>query len=237
MDQPYAHRTDLMNAVTFSRLDFAKDGATFLASFRIKDYDRTGHESFTAIDLVVYLDKDGVIKTCPVVKKAIIAGGDSAPGGLARATKTRIANAKALGNIGVPTIHLYGDEADSAVVYETLYLNNKSDIISAMKQDPVLAEQYLPQLIDIAYKLDSHGYSILGFISDLIHNPVTNRFMYLDTGSDLGQPNSTSNDRCLRELCRTFPQSVDFIEKHYAEKGAVSRNRADISEALVETLQ
>ncbi len=234
----YKFQNDLTDAPQFALLDIAKDGARFLASFRVKDYDRTGHESFTAVDLVMYLDQHGVIQTCPVVKKAIIAGGDSAPGGLARATKGRLANAEALKAIGVPTIHIHGDEVDSAVVYEKLYLNDKNSVLESMKKDPVLAEQYLPGLIDIGHKLDSHGYGILGFISDLIHDQVTNTFMYLDTGSDLGQPDTAIGDsRALNELLRTFPQNADFITKLYEEKGVVSAEQASVSSALKETLQ
>ncbi|MCX6733874.1 MAG: hypothetical protein NTX63_03595 [Candidatus Peregrinibacteria bacterium] len=238
IERPYLYQADLTDAPQFALLDIAKDGATFLASFRVKDYDRTGHESYTAVDLVMYLDQHGVIQTCPVVKKAIIAGGDSAPGGLARATKKRLANAEMLKEIGIPTIHFHGDEVDGAVVYEKLYLNDKASVLESMKRDPVLAEQYLPELIDIAHKLDSHGYGILGFISDLIHDPVTNTFVYLDTGSDLGQPGSVNDGSRpgLKELIRTFPQNADFITKLYEEKGAVSAEQARVNSTLKDTL-
>jgi len=238
IEQPYVYQADLTDAPQFALLDLAKDGATFLASFRVKDYDRTGHESYTAVDLVMYLDQHGVIQTCPVVKKAIIAGGDSAPGGLALATKRRLANANALKAIGIPTIHFHGDEADTAVVYESLYLNDKTSVIESMKRDPVLAERYLPELVDIAHKLDSHGYHILGFASDLIHDPVTNTFIYLDTGSDLGEPGSEMGGlRGLKELVKIFPQNADFITKLYEEKNAVSAEQMVVSSALKETLQ
>lgn len=238
IERPYVYQADLTDTPQFALLDIAKDGATFLASFRVKDYDRTGHESYTAVDLVVYLDRNGVIQTCPVVKKAIVAGGDSAPGGLARATKGRLANAQALKEIDVPTVHLHGDEVDGAVVYEKLYLNDKTSILESMKRDPVLAEHHLPELIDIAHKLDVHGYSILGFISDLIHDQTTNTFIYLDTGSDLGRPDDARGEfRALKELLRTFPQNADFITKLYEEKGAVLSEQVRVNSVLNETLQ
>lgn len=180
----YKYQSDLTGEANFAFLDVAKEGGKFVASFRVHDYERTGNESYTAVDIVVYIDAAGKLCATPIVKKAIIGGGAMVPGACAQKTRDRVAKLKEIEGFGVPTIHLHGVDAETAVLYEALYPSGTEAAFTKIKENPEFATQALPQLVNIAKKLDIHKFYSLNFLSDVIYDGQ--RFLYLDGGSDVG---------------------------------------------------
>jgi hypothetical protein len=201
----YKYQKDLTDETNFKFLDLSTEGGTFVASFRVQDYKRTGNESYTAVDVVVYLDKQGRLQAVPVVKKAIIAGGAMVPGALPETTQNRVNKLKNLESLGVPIIHLHGVDAKTAILYESLYPAGTDELLDKMKVDATVAEHYLPQLWDIASCLDTAGYASQDFLSDIVFDGE--RFRYLDAGADVGYENSIRKDDTPSQdlLLRTFP--------------------------------
>lgn len=205
LGRDYKYQQDLTDETNFKFLDFSADGGTFVASFRVQDYKRTGNESYTAVDVVVYLDNQGQLKAAPVVKKAIIAGGAMVAGALKETTQNRADRLKSLESLGIPIIHLHGLDAKTAILYESLYPAGTDELLDKMKVDASTAERYLPQLWDIARRLDSAGYPSQNFLSDIVFDGES--FRYLDAGADVGYENATEKDATPSQdlLLRTFP--------------------------------
>jgi len=205
LGRDYKYQKDLTDETNFKFLDFSADGGTFVASFRVQDYKRTGNESYTAVDVVVYLDNQGCMKAVPVVKKAIIAGGAMVPGALQETTQHRVDKLKSLESLGIPVIHLHGVDAKTAILYESLCPAGTDELLDEMKVDSTVAERYLPQLWDIASRLDTAGYSSLNFLSDIVFDGKC--FRYLDAGADVGYENATGKGETPSQdlLLRTFP--------------------------------
>lgn len=228
--QAYEYQKDLTDETHFSALDLAAQGGHFLASFRVHDWERAGAETYVAVDMVIYIDAQGHVQVLPIAKKAIIAGGRY-PGGLAAATQVRVDKLRELQQLGIPTIHIHGDEAKEAVLYEGLYPKGKDEILEAIKTNDEVAARYLPQLVHIARVLDEHKFGSIHFLSDLIFDGE--QFRYLDAGADVGAKGETLFvNPSLELLLRIFPMRKGQIEALYAEKSGESVKAArDHSEA------
>jgi hypothetical protein len=201
---PYEYDKDLTGEANFEFLDLFSKGGTFVACFRVHEYERTGNESYTAVDLVVYLDQAGDLQAEPIVKKAIIGGGAMVEGGLKGATFNRKMALEGLRAFGIPVIHLHGVDIDTAVLYESLYPAGTAQILEDMKKDAALAYRLMPQLWHIARRLDAAGYPSQNFLSDLVFDGEN--FLYLDGGADVGWQGGALGEHPSQDLLlRTFP--------------------------------
>lgn len=228
LNKEYKYQSDLTDAADFTKLDIGNKDTTFVASFRVHDYERTGAESYSAVDLIVYIDKHGVINTVPIVKKAIVAG-TMGGGGLQRATQNRANKLQEMSDAGIPTIHIHGIDASTAIIYEKLYPDNKLAIYELINSDAAAAEKHLPKLVAIAKQLDDLAYFSLDFLRDIVFDGE--EFLYLDAGSDVGNKGEdTRNTRpSLNILLKKFPEHTARIESLYSGENQIKKIREQVS--------
>ena len=233
----YKYLNDLTRAEQFELLDLAQDGGQFVGSFRVAEYVRTGGESYSAVDIVVYLTADGELAVTPIVKKAIVAGGASmVQGGLGKTTRNRVEKLSQLRRLGIPTIHIHGSDPEHATVYEGLYHDSKDRVFEDIKMGRPGTERHLAQLAHIAHALDLNGFDSMDFTSDVIFDG--GRFLYLDGGADVGNPgvDPAGSTRSLSILCRNFPSKAALIEVLYGHIGRISsisrRTKQEVSATL-----
>ena len=126
---------------------------------------------------------------------------------------THLRRIKALEAAEIPQPKLYG--VKGATIYQEFVTDDgKTEVLERLGRRQILiplSREHLDQLIDIAKKLDSAGFNTLNFISDLIFDNKTNRFLYIDAGSDLGDPMGQPTAVNSRQLMERFRHHSDYI--------------------------
>ncbi|MBU1000374.1 hypothetical protein KKE78_03205 [Patescibacteria group bacterium] len=126
-----------------------------------------------------------------------------------------------LQELGIPQPITYG--VRRATLYqEFVPTDSTPETFEKLSKNHAVTEEsirLMQQLIIIGTTLDEAGYKPLNFLADLLFDPKTGRFIYIDTGSDLGDPNPQLpvcyNSQVV--LLRRFPQHHGYILSRYAE--------------------
>lgn len=122
-----------------------------------------------------------------------------------------------LESLGVPVPKTYG--AKKGALYQEFIVNDKTEeAFTEIRQGDLTdeAKQKLDQLIDIAVKIDSAGYTNTGFLTDVLYDGNGKRFVLIDAGEDLGAPSSDTNTKaCKNALTKKFGTHGDYISDAY----------------------
>ncbi|MBI2601337.1 hypothetical protein HYW42_05300 [Candidatus Daviesbacteria bacterium] len=116
---------------------------------------------------------------------------------------------------GIAVPYAYG-VVDASIYMDYIPTDRAAEVLRAIRLSPETDESQaaLAQLIAIAIKLDRAGYRPRDYIRDLLYDGDQERFVYGDTGEDLGDPDpvNKSNVSTLHLLGR-FPGLRDLIQE------------------------
>lgn len=193
---------------TLLSLGFIENGDYTVSIKRVFDSGMRS-ESWIYGYSINYIDKKGNIHTKFLKEKNII----SMAGGLREKAERQAARIRQLELIDIKTPRLYGVR-EATIYQEFIPLDTTGDVFVGMQKTLSLDERtknLLDQLIDIGYSLDRNGFNPLNFLNDLIFDNQIGQFLYMDTGSDLGDFTGIPTKSCLKTLTQKFPEHVAYI--------------------------
>jgi len=166
---------------------------------------------------VTYQTQEGAIKSKKFREKNMISMGSDLEG----SARIHVDRYRQLNEIGVRTPRIYG--AKRATIYTDFIENNQTkevlENLELQKRLTPNSRKVLDQLIVIAARLDTAGFSPLNFINDLIYDGNTGQFMYVDVGFDLGEKGNQRTSNSKNILIKRFPGHETYIKKEYQTRG------------------
>ncbi len=166
-----------------------------------------GNESWIYGYEISYSDKKGNLRKKLIKEKNLISSAND----LSFKAQLHAKRASQLDSAGVAIPKFYG--VRKASLYQEFIRHDRlEEALNTIKKGPdAEAKRLLDQLIYMAKALDRAGFRPIGFLSDLVYDSDTQRFLYIDYGYDLGDKQKGLTDHSVKQLAARFPRFEKYI--------------------------